>query len=71
MLWRRSLWPRQFSWRVEVTISPQSENERRHAIVIVKAGDRAAAAVKALRQALAMHPHKIWRDLTLSVMPDV
>jgi hypothetical protein len=65
MLWRR------FSWRVEVTISPQSESERRHATVIVKAGDRATAAVKALRLALKEHPHKIWRDLTLSVMPDV
>jgi hypothetical protein len=65
MLWRR------FSWRVEVTISPQSESERRHAVIIVRAEDRARAAVKALRQALALHPHKVWRDLTLSVMPDV
>jgi hypothetical protein len=56
---------------VEVTISPQSESERRHAVIIVRAEDRARAAVKALRQALALHPHKVWRDLTLSVMPDV
>lgn len=65
-----SWWQRRFSWRVEVVIAPQSETERRHAVVDVRAPDRAEAAVRGLRSVLAGHPHKVWRDLTLSVLPD-
>ena len=65
-----SWWQRRFSWRVEVVIAPQSETQRRHAVVVVRASDRAEAAVRGLCLALAGHPHKVWRDVTLSVLPD-
>lgn len=63
-------WAKRYSWRVEVTVAPQSETERRHAVIIVYAGNRTQASVKGLREALSLHPHKVWRDLTLSILPE-
>lgn len=65
------IWGRRFAWRVDVIVSPDSEVERLHATIIVRARTRIEAAAKAVRLALADRPNKIWRHLTVDVMPDI
>lgn len=59
MRWRRQ------KWQVSVLIEPGEQ--QRHVVAVVRASDRRAAIVKAMR--IALRDERLFRHLTVDVTP--
>lgn len=60
---------RKFRWRVQVVIAPHTDIQRQM-VIIVRADNRGQAVVRAMRAAMRQNPHTVFRDMTVSVLPE-